>query len=275
MQRMANCRKSGDELEYWVCCSLIDIGIPLHPESVSKWSRLSRNFKSCDIDKHVIKDITQVLQKQLEQNESPINFVILTDDNGKKGDVADIRIELEQQKCIRISCKRNNTSIKHPRPTGIINHLFTSNPITCNIEKHHYKSVNNAQYQAIKEYSKFKDLPQDMKDTLYLKINEHILQILAKADRHALSVFTTFTLNLSYEHDVLTYNNGKITYKRYEGIGVALPEQVSITFHMKSNNTIIGCINNVPKFSMRLHTASSRITKTLSLKYDVQIIHDK
>lgn len=269
---MANSRKSGDNFEYHITKALIDYNSKLEwydEKSKIKLNKLKEKITNDDINLTKNK-LTKLFQYLQIDKYTKIKFT--QDNDGKKNNVSDIELYDNDGNKIGFSLKKNNISIKHPRPSSF-DKQCNLNEATSKEYKESYAKINNILYEINKKSGTFDKISKDDKNKLYLEINNNTkkyLEILSSDEVHA---FWKFLIN--YEHVyILQYDTNKKQIILYNYIDI--PDPKTIKSIKVEDNHIIICFDNDINIDLRLHNASKKITKTLSLKYDTKILnHEK
>ena len=202
-------------------------------------------------------------------------FAFKSCNDGCLGDTADIVMwsSARPQDVVSISCKANNTSVKHPRPRTLARRLGRKTPTRFEanydaiIAKHH--AVVDA-----KGYTEFAQLPRRLLDKLYGDVLDTWLDEL-RCDKvtaqQARRLYTFLTGNSTF---VLVKRQARRdalprleVWRRVEA-----PGPKSLTCTKAAPNALEIRFDNGVGVWCRLHTASRRITRNLSLKFDVSIL---
>ena len=190
-----------------------------------------------------------------------VKFEWISDMKGREGRSEDF-VLYDGEKSISISCKKNNTSIKHQRPSNMYAHMGLSNEEKNNyISK--YKQLNDDWFKKTEKYQTFSFIPAQDKLQLYSEINSVVLEFLLKAKSTTFYEFL-FASNPPF---VLKNDTRKKILSVYSCVSSS-PTLVNGT--MKSNALYLTYSNDIV-LKLRIHNASKNITKSLSLKYDTTI----
>lgn len=201
-----------------------------------------------------LKDIT---------NDKLTQYILMKDIAGSKGDSSDIKFKSANGKFVNISCKRNNTSIKHQRCNSLHKQLDLNEDDTKSfIEK--YNTLNKKWYDKLENNLHFNEMTNKSKMDLYKEFNELIASYIKKND---IKKFVEFLTSKGENKFIAHWNDKTNRLKIYTCKDiVAKLKDIAV-----DNNYITIKLDNDVNILMRLHTASKRITKTLSLKYDTHI----
>lgn len=203
---------------------------------------------------NALKDIATDKLKQYE---------LMKDTAGSRGDSSDIKFKSINDKLINISCKRNNTSIKHQRPNSVHNQLSLNDEASKSF-KEKYSALNKKWYDKLKNNLHFDEMTSESKMNLYTEFNELTTSYIKNTN---IKKFIEF-LTSKGENKYIAHWNDKSNKLRIYTCKDIVAKLKDIVV---DNNYITIKLYNDVNISMRLHTASKRITKTLSLKYDTQI----
>ncbi len=198
----------------------------------------------------------------------------LSDGDGVKGDVTDIRLLMDDI-CVNISLKHNHAAFKHQRPSNL--------PCQCGFEKKDQEALLYKQeYTEIcKQFIQdakfvlpgnnlFKTLKDNNPEYINKKLYSPICNIVAKFINENVkgdkvnTLFRFLVGNLSF-YKVISYSS-YLEILQYSELSV--PRNVSATVH--NDSYVLLEFDNQWAFDMRLHTASSRIDRNVSLKFDSQ-----
>lgn len=185
-----------------------------------------------------------------------------TDVCGTKGDSSDIVVGGVTK--FGISIKNTKSYIKSQRPSGL--------PTQCGIRSvsdmgrdyiSKYTDVCNKFYISHINYSYFRDIDKKHIHDLYSDINMIVIDFLTKLKMKNMVMFFEFI----YSNNVQIINTKKSVII-YDFTKRKIPTTCDISINrgrveLKYNTGLV--------VLMRLHTASSRLTKNLSLKYDTTI----
>ncbi len=213
----------------------------------------------------------------------PIRYNLHNDKCGIKGDTTDIDIITERRtiqnkdiiygktssstEILHISLKYNNLSIKHQRPSNLPSQLSLSQQASANYRKQ-YTKLNESIYQKIKQYPTFNCVPDK---------NKIIKPIIDLAE----DTFRKYC-NSRVSKNLLSYLTGGKVNKLILMIKDAPKQDIEMYKFTPCDQTlyIVKRINDLNIqiifgtdyiFNLRLHTASSRITKSLNFKFDTTL----
>jgi hypothetical protein len=201
---MCNSRKSGDLFEYKFAKYLCAKGLIFNDDySKNKFINLQNkitqnnniNINNIDIA------LNEIFKFKHLKNYKIIKFT--KDTNGKKGNISDIEIYDDYNKCIGFSCKVNNISIKHQRPSSLYRQTGM-NKEDCDIFKKEYKICNDKWFNIIKQYITFNKINYEEKIKMYKEFNNIIIQYLNKLSEIEIQKFYNFLIN--YEKVYLKEN---------------------------------------------------------------------
>lgn len=198
----------------------------------------------------------------------------IPDNEAMAGDVTDIRITIEDR-VVNLSIKHNHFALKHQRPPSLAiqcgflknskeDVLFRQHLLEINKEFHSKRNVLLPNAVAFNELKKFDSNFID--DYLYkptcLAVVNFINKYLSTSSVN--SLFSFLVGNKNFYKIVASKNSIQIK----EFADIVLPEKVEASIKGKSYVTLN--FSNGWVINMRLHTASTLITTTPSLKFDTQ-----
>lgn len=253
-------RKNGDFFEYEIAFySRLCRYIPFDDYTISKYKKLLYKYDYISNFHCRIKSINNELKKI--QNSNKIYYYrLVKDTEGKSGQTDDIKYySKEKQELFGLSLKRKNNSIKHNRPKSIIDRICSDKIIIDKYAKE-YKLLNEKYYEKIKDKIYFRNL--DNKENLYKDFNNLICKYI-----------TTYNLEECL-YDFI-FKKSKYILKMLDETHIILKEKSfdkedKLIIKTLNYNTLL-LKNNSLYAKLRIHTASSKITPTLSLKYDITI----
>lgn len=266
-ENIGKSRKSGDLFEYKLAKYLTDKGLILDDEyTKNKYIKLKNNISKNDN----INDVNNALDKICNilhfTNYKIIKFT--KDNDGKNGTVSDIEIYNSDKNCIGFSCKVNNISIKHQRPSSLYIQS-KMNSQNSNIFKQEYKICNDKWYNKLKNCITFNKIEDIDKMEMYKEINTVIFKYLKIMTYAEIKFYYNFLIHYEkvyvIKHDVI-----KKKLILYDYINKTQPSKI-LSIEIEKQYIYILFDNNI-KIKLRLHNASKTITKSLSLKYDTTII---
>lgn len=195
----------------------------------------------------------------------------LPDSSSRRGDVTDIRISTSFLQ-INLSVKHNHKALKHQRPSATAQHCGfikgSKEDVDFRIE---YKNIMQAFLVRAQGCSKFSDLDRVITlNDLYVPVCNLVTNFINQNCLHQ--------VNASHLFSFLVGNNDfyKLIFKEKEQALLIeefsrLPLPSNVNAQHNQNYIYLDFSNNW-KVSMRLHTASSRIHSSPSLKFDTQPI---
>lgn len=262
-------------------------------ESVSELEQ-SEYSLSASFAVNFLMDIEPRLSNDIGKDDI-LQLEILSDDQGKKGDVRDVlAIRLLQKWEIGVSAKNNHHAVKHSRLSASIDfgekwlgvktskeYFDTVTPIFNNLEKirkdskatkkwselggHHssvYVPILKAFIKELKNLYKKDSAKVASSLVAYLVGNKDFYKVIKgknSVEIHAYNI--NGTLNLPFK-DILP---------KYKTPKVPLPTEIlDIDFKLDSNTTAIVTMDNDWTLSFRIHNASSRVES--SLKFDITLL---
>jgi len=182
------------------------------------------------------------------------------DYTGVNGKVADIVVDHTN-----ISIKNNRTYAKSQRPSSFPAQLGLDYFDTC-VYKMVYDEISKKPWI---DYGNSSCSTITYKKELYKEIYSLVKTYLDQANESQVCRFFTFLSGEPHYQVINTKNNILI----YNMIKKPIPSSLK-TYYNKSGYLCVA-FNNSWTYSMRIHTASSRITRNLSLKFDTILINQK
>lgn len=193
----------------------------------------------------------------------------LSDEDGRQGDVTDIRFTYDDKK-LNISLKNNHLATKHQRPGPTPKHIGLDNRNEDSINfKQTYDRINYDFYTFVKSinqnYTKYNEVEEYKFDKLYNPICNLVCELLNKHKDKSLDYLTFLIGNVNFKKVVLF--DSSIEVSSFDEI----PETHEMNCWVENKNYVMIDFNEDVRLSMRLHTASSRLSQTGSLKFDTKI----
>ena len=201
------------------------------------------------------------------------------DDASRQGDVTDIQIVTKNDP-VNFSIKNNHFALKHQRPGTTIQRLgFSKKSREAEQFKEElgaiYKIFNAKASNVKNDATSFRELKSIDVDfisrELYLPVcrlihEAYVAHGMAREHAHALFTF----LVGKYEFHKVVFLSDKVVLFDF----TQLPDVTSFvsTFSEANPSYINLHFNNGWKLKLRLHTASSRLSKSPSLKFDTQLV---
>ena len=193
------------------------------------------------------------------------------DSDGKKGNTSDVELYDNNNNFIGISCKVNNISIKHQRPSSLYKQIGMDQQKIDEF-KQEYKLCNDIWYTKFEKLLTFDKIDHEQKMSMYIDFNNIIKKYLNSCSDIQIQNYYNFLIHHNKIY-ILKHDIAKKKIVLYDYINTPSPTKISSITSENQNIKIM--FNNNIKINMRLHNASKRITKSLSLKYDTTIIEGK
>lgn len=274
MSAAAKCRFIGNMLEFTAARTLAACGgTPRNcytREKMTKWQSLYSSSSIPDNMPHLT-DFEKAYD-QLEVNFSlPLEFELAND---SRQDTTDLSI-YNQDKVINISLKNNNTKLKHQRPKALHKQVQLSLDQTNQFQRE-YQQINDHYYNLWTQQSNitlFKDLDPSQKQELYDAILDLTIKWLQKDPKYIRNYIHFVTPRTSSQSHVLCWNPDSrcftlIHKKVPNNLTYDNPDDYKV---WKESTFLYISFKNEFTLKIRIHNASSRITKTLQIKYDTTI----
>jgi len=129
------------------------------------------------------------------------------DCSGKKSKVSDIILYLKNNEEINLSCKNNNVSLKHQRPSSLAKQMILSQN---DIDKYNneYKSINDKIYNKFtKNNVLFNTLEKHKIYKMYIKINELVKKWLETANISSIQHYFNFLISIEKKYIIINQKN--------------------------------------------------------------------
>ncbi len=193
----------------------------------------------------------------------------LSDEDGRQGDVTDIRFTYDNKK-LNVSLKNNHLATKHQRPGPTPKHIGLDNLNEDSINfKQTYKRINFDFYNFVKSinqnYTKYNEVEEYKFDNLYDPICNLVCELLNKYKNKSREYLTFLIGNVNFKKIVLFESCFEVS--SFDGI----PETYEMNCWVENKNYVMIDFNEDVRLSMRLHTASKSLSQTGSLKFDTKI----
>lgn len=235
------------------------------PKYLNLSPRMQENYTKCSAG------IFQWLDSNFQISTQSISIDRLSDHLSKQGDVTDIRFAIGSLE-INLSVKHNHEALKHQRPASTAQHCGYIKGSAEDIQfRRDYSDITRAFTTTVQGYTNFRDLNQGVVFTqLYSPICQLVTQFI-----------NTFCTSQSSASHLFTFLVGRKDFYKiifYESQSLVLiknfskpPFVNSVTADSSNQNYVSLQFSNAWTISMRLHTASSRITINPSLKFDTKL----
>jgi hypothetical protein len=228
-----------------------------------------------DLDQHLITRFTKASKEVVNwlTTKTEINKVSrLPDSSGTKGDVTDIRVSGRNNTIVNLSIKNNHRAVKHQRPGSLIQHLGFPKGSTTDVNYRKKLSIIYQNFHSItNKLTPVPTLFRDVENLKYPLIYQPVCSLVSK-------IINSFSKEADIPNQYQNFLIGNISfYKVIVNDGqieiVEFNEMLKSTQMIStwSENYVHIDFKNGIKINMRLHTASSRITENISLKFDSQL----
>lgn len=202
-------------------------------------------------------------------NTKPISVDRLSDTDGKNGDVTDIKLFNDEYE-LNLSIKNNHLATKHQRPGPTPKHLgFSLKDEEFKQFKKLYTNINNSFYCKSKNIKPQVSLYSEVEEIKFQHLYNPICNLVSDfLNRHSdrSDYYQSFLLGIVRFKKIVVFKD-RIEIFSYDNI----PKSLKMNSYVENDNYVKVDFNNNIVLSMRLHTASSRLSKTGSLKFDTQI----
>ena len=196
----------------------------------------------------------------------------LPDTTGTKGDVTDIRIVGMDNTILNLSIKNNHKAVKHQRPGSLIQQLgFRKQSSIDKTYRKELTSIYKNFHNEIQNINPTPTLFRDVEDLKYPLIYRPVCSLVSKTinlfsrDIEISNQYQSFLIGNTNFYKVIV-NDGYIDIIEFNEIF-----RSSHMISTWSENYVYVDFKNGIKINMRLHTASSRISENISLKFDSQL----
>ena len=227
-----------------------------------------------EVDKELLnhfKKYSPLISNWIIENfsERPVTIDRLGDGSGVKGDVTDIRLT-SNVSTLNISIKNNNVSIKHQRPGTTPIHIGYNKKDTITEDfSIKYKKINKKFYLESLKKSPNVELYREVEESKNIYLYKPICRLVNEflnGNKDRGDIYQRFLIgNVDFKQIVLWKK--KIEIKSFDEI----PNSPKMVVELNGNSYLKVDFNNGIILMMRLHTASSRISETGSLKFDTKI----
>jgi len=258
-------RESGDQLEVALCILLDSLQLKCTtPEKRDKLYACYNNA-AIGIDQNTLANSVRHI---LPNN--PTHFYMTLDNDGSKGITSDVYV-CNETSSIGISCKRNNLSIKHQRPRALIQHLMLDKETELLYKTEYDKLIGDFFNTANSSKHTLFNQVTNLKNKLYSDINELACKYISAASDENKLHLIKFMLSANEKNSFILHYNDKNKSFKVCKLAISIDTIKSFNVTCKKTNYLeIEC--NTIKFVLRIHNASSRIKKEVSVKYDTKLL---
>ena len=222
--------------------------------------RLYARFKTAS--KKIIPFIDNIIGKS-----SVINLERLSDIEGVKGDITDIRISYDK-KILNLSLKHNHRAFKHQRPPSTPQQMgFNKHSPEDKWFREKYRFLMDSFLKKTKGELLFRNISSLIPQELYYPVCNHVNDFINKygSNEYAANSYFSFLIGQKNFKKIIV-NESNIEIFHFDQI----PNSNKMSSVVEGESYIKVNFYNNYKLKMRLHTASSKITNTPSLKFDTQ-----
>lgn len=267
---MSNSNLNGRLLEYFIVEEILRMNEKC---SVDEQTLLDQERDKIKIDrvsqglKEKFKYASLAIYDWLARKSTFAKVERLPDSAGRNGDVTDVRIWDHNHTEINLSIKNNHRAIKHQRPGSLIQQLGFPKG------SHHDKRFRKSLHKIYEQFHSVLEEPnpvyfKEVEDLKYPLIYTPVCALIS----NTLNLFADSTTVSSNFQEFLIGNRGFFKLMVMDSVIEILDfHNVKPSSYMtskSSENYVYVDFNNGVKVNMRLHTASSRITENISLKFD-------
>lgn len=202
----------------------------------------------------------------------PLLIDRLPDRSSQQKDVTDIRISVGSQN-INLSIKNNNLALKHQRPASTAQHCGYRKGSSEDMQfRRDYRNLTETFLTSVQGYSYFRDLsPGVVARHLYYPICNLVSKFINNfcgSQEHANHLFTFLVGRIDFYKIIFNRQRNLLLIQEFS----KLSSITSITVQNNQSYVYLQ-FSKAWEISMRLHTASSRITNNPSLKFDTQPVN--
>jgi len=190
-------------------------------------------------------------------------------DSNNHSDVTDIRLSLGLE-ILNLSIKHNHTALRHQRPRKTPVHCgYAQNSNEMRTFSREYRAITSQFTQQVRGYKLFRDLPESwVYDFLYSPVCDLVCEFInINSEECAMKLFQYLVGAINYYKVIIRTQNEEIEIQEFGK--TEYPKKVKASV---SRQYIYLDFSNDWKIRMRLHTASSRIESSPSLKFDTGAI---
>lgn len=258
---------TGKSLEYALCNEYMNAGVLLKPESFKRYTQYQDKFKKLakTIQNDFITFARIIVKWSIPMDNAQIH--LNADNEGVRGNVSDITITTGT-KILNLSIKNNKIYEKSHRPPsfGVQAGL---DDMTRGEYESTYKQIIGEIYDMYKHLERFNQIQShEIKSQIYEPIYKLTTDFIELMDMDEVAVYFHFIIGTGAFYQCINTKNQVIIYDRTQPIDDPIGVNCSrnryghlcLEFFFEFRDPII--------INMRLHTASSRITKNISLKFD-------
>ena len=193
-------------------------------------------------------------------------LILENDSIGKCGNSSDITLHFGKEQ-LRLSIKNNKRYVKSQRPSALPRQCgYRNTTLVAKGYKDQYNKVCSNFYESYKAYHYFRDIGRDPIKKLYADINTIVSTFLKNTEIKHMGEMFKFVLD-----DNIQIVNSKKNIHIIDFTNIQIPNKYDVSIN-RLGYIIINTDTGM-SISMRLHTASSRLTKNISLKYDTTVVN--
>ena len=196
-----------------------------------------------------------------------------SDDYGIKGDVTDIQLTDSESQIVNLSVKNNHKALKHQRPGSLLQQLgFDKNTKEDLVYRNKLNQISNIFLREVNSSYTNVTKFNEVEKLIFPYIYEPVCKLVSETlNQYGTNVdvsnrFQKFLLGYTDFNKIILFNN-KIEIQSPTSFPKSIGMKVST---LNKNYVMIDFLNGI-RIKMRLHTASSRISSSLSLKFDSQM----
>jgi len=272
---MSKSNLNGRLLEYYIVDNILE----RHSECVIDIQSISDQERDrnriIELDHHLITRFTKASIIVVDWLVTKIDIKEvsrLPDTTGTKGDVTDIRIVGMDNTILNLSIKNNHKAVKHQRPGSLIQQLgFLKKSSIDKTYRKELTSIYQNFHNEIQNINPTPTLFRDVEDLKYPLIYRPVCSLVSKTinlfsrDIEISNQYQSFLIGNTNFYKVIV-NDGYVDIIEFNEI-IRSSHMISTW----SENYVYVDFKNGIKINMRLHTASSRISENISLKFDSQL----
>ena len=272
---MSKSNLNGRLLEYYIVDNILSRNSDCVMDNQTLSDQKRDRNRIIDLDHHLITRFHKASIVVVDWLETQIDIKSvfrLPDTTGTKGDVTDIRIVGKDNTVLNLSIKNNHKAVKHQRPGSLIQQLgFLKKSSVDNTYREELKSIYHNFHSVIHKLTPIPKLFRDVESLKFPLIYRPVCSLVS-------NTINTFSEHIDIPNQYQSFLIGNTNFYKvivHDGFvdivefnEIVKSSQMISTW---SENYVYVDFKNGIKINMRLHTASSRITENISLKFDSQL----
>lgn len=187
-----------------------------------------------------------------------------------KSDVTDIRV-ITERRIINLSIKHNHSALRHQRPRTTPQHCgFSNGSSESEFFKKQYNEIVSHFTSGVVIGNKFNELSEGyVEGMLYIPVCELVKNFINTYSVNCTNYLFRYLIgDIDYYKIIVDSSLKQIQIQEFNSSSLSYPFDVIVK---TERQYVYLNFDNDWKIKMRLHTASSKITKSPSLKFDTQL----